>query len=299
MKRIFRNLYFLTFLNGFMLATLFYFKMEATYERELFAAIRSNVDSKISLKDNQDSIIVQVMHACNTLLSSRSAIFTNQNFDGFKVDLLQPTSIDLMTARGACGSYAMVLARTLENYDFPVRIAQMKANGIFAAHNIVEVETNKGWAVLDPLFNVYFVKPDHSLASFKDVKNNWDYYKTQLPPDYDMNYRYEDVRYSNWEKIPVVLPGIKKLLDLVLGKEKADTISMRTYFLKMYDLYFYILLGLYIPVLIFTIRKLIKTKVFPQPNIPITITNIIKYTKERFSNKQVNNPIGTAPGSLS
>lgn len=299
MKRIFRNLYFLTFLNGFLLATLFYFKMEATYEQELFAAIRSNVDSKINLKDNQDSIIVQVMHACNTLLSDRAAIFTNQNFDGIKVDLLQPTSIDLMTARGACGSYAMVLARTLKNYDFPVRIAQMKANGVFAAHNIVEVETNKGWAVLDPLFNVYFVKPDHRLASFNDVKNNWDYYKNQLPPKYDMTYRYEDVRYSNWEKIPVVLPAIKKILDLVLGKEKADTISMRTYFLRMYDLYFYVLLGLYIPVFIFTLRKLIKTKVFPQPNIPITVTNIIKYTKARFSNKQVTNTIGTAPGSLS
>src|SRR5882724_2122005 len=300
MKRIFRNLYFLTFLNGFLLATLFYFKMEANYEQELFAAIRSNIDSKINFKDNQYSIVVKVMHACNGLLSSRSAVFSNQTLDGFKVDLLQPTSIDLMTARGACGSYSMVLARTLENYDFPVRIAQMKAKGIFAAHNIVEVKTEKGWVVLDPLFDIYFIKPDLTLASFLDVKNDWEYYKKQLPPKYDMNYKYEDVRYSNWEKIPVILPAIKRILDLAIGKQKADTISMRTYFLKMYDFYFYLILVLYIPVLIFTVAKLIKTKVFPQPNIPITPSNIVKYAKTRFSNKRLKDSI-TSPrsGSLS
>ncbi|MBS1598514.1 MAG: hypothetical protein JST75_09840 [Bacteroidetes bacterium] len=296
MKRIFRNLYFLTFLNGFLLATLFYFKMEGNYERELFAAIQSNIDSKINLKDNDDSVVVNVMHACNELLTSRSAIFTNQTLDGFKVDLLQPTSIDLMTAKGACGSYSLVLARTLENYKFPVRIAQMKVNGVFAAHNIVEVKTNSGWAVLDPLFNVYFIRPDKTLASFQDVKNNWNYYKDQLPPNYNMNYKYEDVRYSNWGKIPFVLPAIKKILDLVLGKERADTISMRIYFLRMYDLYFYILLGLYLPVAIFIVRKLIKTKVFPQPNIPITPSNIIKYARARIANKTIPNTIGR-PGS--
>ena len=298
MKRIFRNLYFLTFLNGFMLATLFYFKMEANYERELFSAIQYNVDSKINSNDSQDSIMVKAMHACHALLNTRTSIFKDQTLDGIKVDLLQPASIDLMTAKGACGSYSMVLARTLENYNFPVRIAQMKARGIFAAHNIVEAKSNKGWVALDPLFDAYFVRPDNSLASFNDVKNDWDYYKTQLPSKYDMRYRYEDVRYSNWGKIPLILPAVKKILDLVLGKEKADTISIRTYFLRMYDLYFYILLGLYIPLLIFTIAKLIKTKIFPQPNIPATPRNIYKYTKARFAGKEIKNSI-TTPSSES
>src|SRR5215467_126361 len=111
-RRIFRNLYFLTFLNGFLLATLIYFKMEADYEQELFKAIQVNVDSKVDLNGNPDSIVVKVMHACHDLLSNRLAVFSNQNIDGFKVDFVHPTSIDLMTARGACGSYSMVLART-------------------------------------------------------------------------------------------------------------------------------------------------------------------------------------------
>jgi len=272
--------------------------MEANYEQELFSAIQYNVDSKINSNDSQDSIMVKAMHACNALLNTRAAIFKDQTLDGIKVDLLQPTSIDLMTAKGACGSYSMVLARTLENYNFPVRIAQMKARGIFAAHNIVEAKSSKGWVVLDPLFDAYFIRPDNSLASFNDVKNNWDFYKTQLPSKYDMRYRYEDVRYSNWGKIPLILPAVKKILDLVLGKEKADTISIRTYFLRMYDFYFYILLGLYIPLLIFTVAKLIKTKIFPQPNIPVTPGNIYKYTKARFTGKEIKNSI-TTPGSES
>ena len=40
-RRVFGNLYFLTFLNGFLLASLFYFKMEANYEKELFQAIHT------------------------------------------------------------------------------------------------------------------------------------------------------------------------------------------------------------------------------------------------------------------
>jgi hypothetical protein len=285
-KRIFKNLYFLTFLNGFLVASLFYFKMEANYEQELFTAIQSNIDSRVNLKDNQDSIAVMVMHACNTLLSNRATVFGGQTLDGFKVDL-NPTSIDLMTAKGACGSYSMVLARILENYHFPVRIAQMKAKGIYAAHNVVEVQTNNGWVVLDPLFNVYFRKPGVSgLASFDDVKNNWPYYSKQLPAGYNRNYDYEGVRYSNWGKIPVILPTIKKVLDLFLGKNKADNICMRMYFLRMYDFYFYMILILFVPLFLFTLKRLIKTRLFPQQNIPFTYHNIVRYIRIRFEGRR-------------
>ena len=286
-RRILSNLYFLTFLNGFLLATLFYFKMEANYEQELFKAIQLNIDNKVKLTDNKDSLVVKVMHACNALLNNRAPVFEDQVLDGFKVDYLAPTSIDLMTAKGACGSYSMVLTRLFKGYNLPVRIAQMKARGIFGAHNVVEVKTNTGWAVLDPLFNVYFVKPGGAgLASFAEVKNNWDFYSHQLPANYDRRYRYEDVRYSNWTKIPFVSPTIKKILDLAIGKEKADTISLRTYFLKTYDLFFYFTLFLYLPILLYTIKRLVQTKVFPQPNIPFTFPNLVRYSKARLASKQ-------------
>ncbi|HEX4852296.1 MAG TPA: hypothetical protein VFV08_15880 [Puia sp.] len=300
-KRILGNLYFLTFLNGFLLASLFYFKMEGNYEKELFAAIRSNVDKDVNFDDTDDSIVVKVLHVCNTLLNSRASIFGSQDLDGFKVNYIQPTSIDLMTARGACGSYAIVLARTLQDYKYPVRIAQMKAHGVYAAHNIVEVKTRNGWVVLDPLFNVYFSKPgNQGLANFEDVHKDWNYYKTQVPANYDLNYKYEGVRYSNWTKIPVLMPAVKKMLDLILGKEKADTISIRTYFLRMYDVYFFLTFFFFLPIFIFTVSRLIKTKVFPKPEIPLTFTNIFKYSKARLSHASIDTEINTTqPHSLS
>jgi hypothetical protein len=285
-KRFFGNLYFLTFLNGFLLASLFYFKMEASYENELFQAIHADINNRITKPESEDSLVVQIMHTSHNLLANRGSVFEGKDFSGFKADVLEPASMDLMTARGACGSFAMVLARIFQEYKYPVRIAQMKSNGIFAAHNIVEVQTRHGWVVLDPLFDVYFVQPSQKLASFNDVKNNWDYYKKQLPPGYDMNYRYEDVRYSNWTKIPILLPAVKKILDLTMGKPAADTFSLRVYFLKKYNICFDIFLIIFIFVFTFTLVKLIQAKVFPRKNIPVTFSNVYKYLRLRFFTKE-------------
>jgi hypothetical protein len=284
-RRVLGNLYFLTFLNGFMLASLFYFKMEANYEKELFQAIRTDINSKVSSIDPEDSLIVKVMHACHSLLMNRESVFEGKTFSGIKASILEPASMDLMTARGACGSYSMVLARILQGYNYPVRIAQMKANGIFADHNIVETKTRHGWVVLDPLFDIYFINPAHKLASFKDVQSNWSFYNNQLPAGYDQHYRYEDVRYSNWTKIPVVMPAIKKILDVTIGKSEADDISLRTYFLRKYDICFNIVLVVFLFVFSLTLVCLIKAKVFPQKNIPVTFTNVYKYLRLRLLSK--------------
>ena len=284
-RRVFGNLYFLTFLNGFLLASLIYFRMEASYEKELFHAIHLDINNKISSTDSQDSVVAKAMHVCHNLMDTRGDVFKGSDFQGMKSGMIDPTSFDLMTASGACGSYSMVLARVLQGYKFEVRIAQMKSNGSFAAHNIVEVKTNHGWVVLDPLFDTYFVDPAKKLASFSEVKDDWSYYKSQLPQGYDMNYRYEDVRYSNWSKIPVLLPSFKKILDLTIGKDNADTISLRTYFLRKYVLCFDLFLIIFVLVFSFTIRKLIIAKVFPRQNIPVTFSNVYKYLRQRFFEK--------------
>ena len=90
------------------------------------------------------------------------------------------------------------------------------------------------------------------------MKRNWDYYKEQLPASYNNSYRYEDVRYTNWDKIPVILPALKKILTIFLGKERTDTISLRVHLLRIYDLYFLITLFLYIPISILTVRKIVQ-----------------------------------------
>ena len=284
-RRVFGNLYFLTFLNGFLLASLVYFKMEASYEKDLFSAIHSDISSRVNLNYSQDSLLAKVMHESHALMVNRGSVFEGKEFIGFKSEIFEPTSIDLMTARGACGSFSIVLARILQGYKFPVRIAQMKVDGIYAAHNVVEAETSHGWVVLDPLYDVYFIKPTGQLAGFDDLKNNWGYYKTQTPVGYDLKYRYEDVRYSNWAKIPVILPAVKKMLDFTLGKQRADKISLRVYFLRKYNICFDVLMVIFIVVFSYTLVRLIKAKVFPQQNIPMTFSNLNKYFRQRFGEK--------------
>jgi len=288
------NLYFLTFFNGFLIASLFYLRTESNYENELFLAIQHNITKQISPKDNEDSVVIKVMHTCHTLLSNRSSVFENdESLDGFKVDYMHPATIDLMTAKGACGSYSMVLARLLQNYNYPVRIGQMKSGGVFAAHNIIETQINGRWIVLDPTFNLYFLTPDNKLATFNDVKNNWSFYSKQVPANYDMKYKYDDVRYMNWEKIPFIFPAAKKIFSFFWGKERVDNFCLRVHFLRMYDFYFYFVLFIYIPVLLFTLKRIIKTKLFPTYDTPVTLRNIVKYIKLRASNESLNRSVNS------
>jgi hypothetical protein len=283
LKKAFKNLFFLMFLNGFLLASVFYFKMESSYENGLFLSIKANIDSRIDANDTQDSIVIKAMTAVNYLMVNRADMFANIKSLGLEADLLHPTSVDLMTTRGACGSYSTVLARVLQTYHYPLRIAQMKANGYFGAHNLVEVKTTSGWVVLDPTFNLYFTRPDAHLASFSDVHNNWNFYAHQTPVGYDQNYRYEDVRYTDWDKIPVILPAMRGVLSLFIGSEGVKTFSFRTYFLKIYEIYFYISLLLYIPIFFLTLRRFVKTQLFPDQNIPLTFRNLVKYLKPHLN----------------
>jgi hypothetical protein len=282
LKRIFRNLYFLMFLNGFVLASLFYFNMESDYENGLFASIKYSIDAKIDGNDTPDSVVVKAMNACHQLMVNRLPTFANNNTKlGAEAGFFHSTSVDLMTTMGACGSYSQVLARIIESYHYPVRIAQMKANGIYGAHNIVEVNTGRYWVVLDPTFNLCFIRPDARLASFEDVSKNWAYYMKQVPTNYDMNYRYEDVRYTNWTKIPLVMPALKKLLTLAIGSERTNSFSMRTFFMNTFHVYFYFALIFEIGLVLMTARLLIKTQVFPRRDIPVTARNLIKYLRLR------------------
>ena len=278
--KIFGNLYFLTFLNGFLLASLFYLKTEANYETQLFEVIQHSINKTVDNNDTQDSIVVKAMHTCNNLLSNRASVFENDEaLDGFKVDYFHPATVDLMTAKGACGSYSMILARVLQEYHFPVRIAQMKANGIYASHNVVETEVYNRWIVLDPTYNLYFVTPNKQLATFNDIKNNWNYYSKQVPSNYNLTYKYEDVRYTNWGKVPVLSATIKGAISLFLGKNEINTFCLRVHFLKTYDVFYYIVLSLFLLVFIFTLVKVIKTKFSRTYNTPVTFQDLSEYIK--------------------
>ncbi len=124
------------FLNGFLLASIFYFHIENAYENDTISFLKEDIDQKRDADDNQDSLVVKAMTTCHDIMGNRAKMFNGGEVTGTKADFFGPASVDLMTTRGACGSYSEVLARILQTYNLPVRIAQMKANAAYSRHII-------------------------------------------------------------------------------------------------------------------------------------------------------------------
>jgi len=279
-KRLWKNLHFLMFLNGFILASCIYFFVQSKYENGLFSEIHSDIENKLGPNDTDDSVVVKALHVCHDLMSNRVYSFTGPSKDfGPAAGIFRSAQVDLMTSEGACGSFSEVLARIIKTFHYPVRIAQMKAGGLFAAHNVVEVYTGTHWVLLDPVFNAYFVDRNNHLASFNDVHQDWAYYSKQVPPGYDMKYRYEDVRYTNWSKFPLVGGAMEKLLVLTAGKEYADGISLRVVFIDTWGIYLQIALLLESLLILAVIRIVIRRRLSLHPNTRITVKNLTKYLK--------------------
>ena len=244
-RKIFLNTSILLFLNGLLLGFSIYFKLESNYEDELFTSLVGNVIETANPSKNLDSFFISSMRLTHTLEVNRQNIFRDNKPKGLKANFFRPAVVDLMTGDGDCGSYAVVLARLLKSAGYKVRIAQMQVHGVNAGHMVVEAKKRSGWIVLDPTVNQYFKKPDGSLASFKDVQQNWDYYKKQTHSNYVQSYKYEGVRYTNWSKIPYLGNGVKSIIKIFIGEEETNEIAIRSYLLRKYHFFYSITATLY------------------------------------------------------
>jgi hypothetical protein len=261
-KFIFKNLrqllfskFALLFLNGFLIATLLYFYLEDSYEKRLFEALACHVKTQTDSNSTQIDILLKSVQVTCYLVETRRGFFKDQKFSSIKSSLFHPVTYDLMTANNECGSYTFVLSRLLSELHISNRIAQMKVDGKYGGHILLEAETSDGWVVLDPSYNLHFRRPDGKLAGFADVQDNWNYYKNQLPAHYNSTYRYEGVRYTNWQKVPVLMPLMEYTVGLFIGKEKADYFSLRVFLLRMFHVLFIGTMVVWFLVLILTIKK--------------------------------------------
>lgn len=262
-KKIFialTNLYFLIFLNGFLLASLIYCKIEATYESEIFNAIAHHIVRDSAGKNNQDTFLLRALNLANDFEHNRLDVFKFQSLAGVKANMLHPVTMDLITGHGACGSASAILARILKSYDYKVRFVQMITNTNNVGHILIEVYKNNQWIVLDPLYNFYLKDATGKFASFNDVHKNFNYYIKQFPPNYPLAYNYAGVRYTNWSKIKFIGPATKSILDFFMGKQKADEICIRTYLLRNYHILFLLIRMMLVPLAIFTVWKFWKVR---------------------------------------
>lgn len=254
---IIRNRIFVfIFLNGFLLALLVYFFVEDNYESQIFRALASQVLEQ-GKTDNR-SIALTSLQLTHNLEKYRLSVFGNKDINAIKSDLIRPVTFDLITGSGACGSYAYVLSRILDEFNIKTRFAQMKVGDTYGAHIVIEALIGGSWVVLDPSYNLYFQNERGELASFKQVGNNWDYFKQQAPTNYDQSYDYSGVRYTNWDKIPVVLPAIKSTLGLFKSKEEIETLSLRSFVLQKFSILFKVTLAFYVLITLFFIRAYVK-----------------------------------------
>lgn len=244
--RIVKNkVFLLVFLNGFLLALLVYFYTEDNYEKQLFKAL-SELVRKNTTSGNTDSLLVQSLHLTYNLEQSRQNIFKGTEISSIKSEVIRPVTFDLMTGVGACGSYSFVLARLLNELNIETRFAQMKVGNDYGGHIIIEAFSNGRWVVMDASYDMMFKKSDGSFANFKEVHDNWEVFKLQVPANYDMSYNYAAVRYTNWNKIPVVLPALKKVIAVTKGQQAADEFSLRNLVIRKFNLLFKITFVIYL-----------------------------------------------------
>jgi hypothetical protein len=242
-------------LNGFLLCSIIYFKIESTYEAEIFGAISSHITEDSIGKKNIDTFFVRAINIANHFEHNRLDVFANQEIEGLKANLFHPVTMDLITGNGSCGSASAILARILKSYNYKVKFVQMLVNGQYGGHIVIEVNKFGKWVVMDPLYNLYFKDSLNDFASFEEVSKHFDYYKKQLPPNYPASYKYEAANYTNWNKIKFIGPITKSILDFTMGKEKADKISLRAYLLRNYHILYLLTLFVFILVLSITIWK--------------------------------------------
>jgi hypothetical protein len=230
--------------------------MEDNYENQVFKSIAGYIGDEVQLsKNKEEDLLLHSLHLAKYLGDTRSFIFQKNKLNSWETSLIHPVTVDLMTTDGACGSYSFILSYILYELKIPYRIAQMKVGNTNSGHVLVEAKTSKGWVVLDGSYDLCFRNNDGGLASFSEVGNNWEFYKKQVPGNYNLMYCYQGVRYTNWSKIPVVMPMIKKVLEIFLGREKVEKISIRNYFLRKFRVLFYLTAFIYLISILKIIRR--------------------------------------------
>ena len=211
--------------------------------------------AQIHASSKADTAVVQeAMTSINATMQTRSAIFQGKEQLSWKQSVFQSADIHLMYGSGACGGYSMVLARTLQALGYNVRIGQLKAiKGGWGAHIIIEYYSNllHKWVMIDPLFQFIPRTKGGNMASIQYLAKHWSDFEAQMPEDFKNQYRYNDVRYTNWDKFGGIAKPYYGLAKLFMGKAYADTICLRMYGLSTFPLLFWSIEGAYLSLFVF------------------------------------------------
>jgi len=224
-----------------LFALLIYIILEWQHENNLYNNIGHA--ARIHAANGDDtSVVKEAMTSINDIMQSRHDVFQDQETHSWKQAVFQSADIDLMYGSGACGGYSKVLARTLQLQGYDVRIGQLKTAGTgYGGHIIIEFysETLHKWVFLDPLFKLIVRQKNGDWASVKEVAKNYHLYASQIPEEFNEKFKFNDVRYTNWDKWGGIAEPHYAIAKLFRGERYADTICLRMYGLSTFPVLFW------------------------------------------------------------
>ena len=225
----------------FLFVLLIYILIEWQHENNLYRNIGHA--ARIHAANTDDtSVVKEAMTSINDIMQSRHDLFQDQETHSWKQAVFQSADIDLMYGSGACGGYSKVLARTLQLQGYDVRIGQLKTAGTgYGGHIIIEFysETLHKWVFLDPLFKLIVRQKNGDWASVKEVAKNYHLYASQIPEEFNEKFKFNDVRYTNWDKWGGIAEPHYAIAKLFRGERYADTICLRMYGLSTFPVLFW------------------------------------------------------------
>jgi hypothetical protein len=237
MKKVFRPSAWLLAFNLVFWVLLFLKYIDYRYEYALYRtmAVNNSIQGdEVQTFKNLVQLTFRIQKA------RRENVKEMQGMTPLKARLFRSGDMQLLDASGACGNFSHVLAELFKTLGMPVRMVQLEQNVEFGSHIVIEAKVNNKWAAADGLYKLYFLKPDSSLASMEDVRNNISYCSRQFPVGYPYADAYNDFRYTNWDKIPVLMPLLRGVLSLVKGKEYLETFSLCSYLLNLHRAHFFL-----------------------------------------------------------
>jgi len=239
------------FLHGIFITLIFFFFIMSDYEDGLFDRMAKNTFNKGPHFISYTTKVLNLLNTAHTVLRDREKLFAGKPVN-FRDSLFRSYDVDLLDARGGCGSYSYVLAKLLISKGINTRIGQMKCGDEWGCHVIVEAKINDKWIILDPTYNIAFTNKNNQIVGFKELHNNFNKFKSQTPSHYPEEFTYDDIRYTNWNKIPLLFKTIKKVLKIFLKKEEINNISLRVLVMNIYKIYLIITVISYFIFCIFT-----------------------------------------------
>lgn len=213
----------------------------------------SYVSQLKSANKSDTALVVESMKSIHKMMKSRSELFQQRESLSLKQVLFQSSDVHLIYGSDACGGFSKTLARNLQIMGYNVRIAQLKLiNGQWGGHIIIEYYSTllKKWVMIDPIFAWIPRNRSGEMESANYVIKNWSELENQMPLELRNKFRFNDIRYTNWDKWNGILKPYYKLVKFIKGEAYADKICLRKYAINPYHIYFWSIIGIYFVIII-------------------------------------------------